>query len=195
MYDGSGHPALVPVAVHSTTANRVAQQKNVRNRLAAAVALKKAEECISPVSISNIDTTIINHPGTRESKHGAVSWKRRQLWRKLNRNVTYLAPRDPTTVFHTQPFKSKLFCGIVGSGRCLPFLLCLEAPGIRSDQYEFFDLEGFHVREDIKGHVVAVQNMHSSVMSAVYKHYFLKICFPSSNRKLNQHSLRTRRCL
>lgn len=52
---------------------------------------------------------------------------------------------------------------------------------MRSDQYEFFDLEGFHVREDITGHVVAVQNMHSSVMSAVYKHYFLKILLPFIN--------------
>jgi len=177
-YLGEGHPLMVPASIHHTKAHRVAEQKISRNMLAAAFALYQAYEHLPNSTLGSLDTTIINHPGTWSTRRGVVSWKKRTLYRSLNRNFVSVNTAHPDAVVHTNPFKSKLFCGMLASGQCLPFLLCLEAPGMAVNEFEFFELNGFHVNDNVPGWVVAVANMNKSVMKQVYKKYFLDILIP-----------------
>lgn len=138
-YHGEGHPSLVPVSVHYTTEHRVAEQKISRNMLALAFALQKTSEYVTNDGQISQDTTILNHPGTWSVRRGLVSSKKRKLYRSMNRNFISVNAEHPDTVLHTQPFKSKLFCGMMASGRCLPFLLCLEAPGMPVNEFPTYD--------------------------------------------------------
>lgn len=106
-YLGEGHPLMASASIHHTKAHRVAEQKISRNMLAAAFALYQAYEHLPNSMLGSLDTTIINHPGTWSTRRGVVSWKKRTLYRSLNRNFVSVNTAHPDAVVHTNPFQEQ----------------------------------------------------------------------------------------